>query len=368
MGPVFRGDDMSDESTAGKSALSEGAGSVGCVAADSAALWPGEGFELWHQACKPVLETASRVPLPAFQAAYEFFNVDGLVFNRTRYSATTFQHTPRHLRGSDDDMIVLHMLLRGGERGVADGHALEMGPDRIVMHDWSRPFASVAEDTEQLCVAIPRERIAARDWLHMRQPVVSWQRDSPQGMVLSNSLTSIWQVLPQATQDDAPALAAGFLGLLNGMLDPQARPVSDRQPAATLAAMQDYLRKHLARRSLGAGDLVDAFHCSRATVYRLFGELGGVRNYLREQRLAACFDRLSQAPDGGGSVARIAAECGFEDTSHFHRAFKQRFGMTPGELQQTGCHDPGMPGMAKDGAAVDSSLAVLHRWMGGAGK
>ena len=139
----------------------------------------GEGFDLWHAACRPVLDVSNREPLARFDAALEFYEVDGLLFNRTRYSAVTFRRTPTHLRRGDNDPLVLHMLLRGSERGeAAGGNRIQMDPGRIVLHDWAHPFTSVSEAREQLCVVIPRERLAAADRLYGSRPVVSWDLDS----------------------------------------------------------------------------------------------------------------------------------------------------------------------------------------------
>lgn len=52
--------------------------------------------------------------------------------------------------------------------------------------------------------------------------------------------------------------------------------------------------------------------------------------YQRELRLEWTAERLAL---GDESLAEVAARAGFSDQSHFTRAFKQRFGFTPGEYR-----------------------------------
>ena len=74
------------------------------------------------------------------------------------------------------------MMLRGGERGEVDGGGpVRMAPDRIVLHDWAHPYTSISKASEQLCVVIPRERLAAADQLHASRPLVGWDLDRRAG-------------------------------------------------------------------------------------------------------------------------------------------------------------------------------------------
>jgi AraC family transcriptional regulator len=61
-----------------------------------------------------------------------------------------------------------------------------------------------------------------------------------------------------------------------------------------------------------------AFHCS-------------VGEYLRDVRLTRAAQRLATSED---PLARVAAEAGFADQSHFTRLFRRRFGCTPAVFRQ----------------------------------
>jgi AraC-like DNA-binding protein len=51
-----------------------------------------------------------------------------------------------------------------------------------------------------------------------------------------------------------------------------------------------------------------------------------------ERRLERCRDALGARRDGRGVVKDVAFQWGFNDTAHFSRVFKKRFGKTPLEF------------------------------------
>lgn len=56
--------------------------------------------------------------------------------------------------------------------------------------------------------------------------------------------------------------------------------------------------------------------------------------YIRKQRVLRAWQLLAI---GDSTLAEIASQSGFADQSHFTRAFKNHFGITPGEWRRRGC-------------------------------
>lgn len=56
----------------------------------------------------------------------------------------------------------------------------------------------------------------------------------------------------------------------------------------------------------------------------------------------------------GYSAARIAADLGFADGSHFGRAFKARFGATPAAFRRASAPRPGRSGGDGEGRVFDT--------------
>ena len=92
-----------------------------------------------------------------------------------------------------------------------------------------------------------------------------------------------------------------------------------------------YINEHLAE-PLSVDALAERVYLSRSHFMRLFKAQTGstVHAYIRQKRLLSASRLLRE----GVPAARAAAECGFGDYSAFHRAFRESFGLNPGELKQ----------------------------------
>lgn len=183
-------------------------------------------------------------------------------------------------------------------------------------------------------MAIPRHLITTNNWIYRKRPVVPWAVYSVQGRLLKSALSSIWRDLPQATLADAEVIANGFVGLLNGLLSPEKHFEPGDQIALYLfEAMKDYLEARLLQKDLGVESLCKVFHCSRAKVYRLFQDAGGVNAYLRRRRMECCVQELMDASKSKrGAIRETAERWGFYDTAHLSKLFKLHYGVAPSDL------------------------------------
>ncbi len=70
------------------------------------------------------------------------------------------------------------------------------------------------------------------------------------------------------------------------------------------------------------------------SLYRMFADKGlVVAQYIRNRRLDFCAEAIRHAGEDE-KLAGIGFNWGFTDQSHFSTAFKQRFGLTPGEYRR----------------------------------
>lgn len=92
------------------------------------------------------------------------------------------------------------------------------------------------------------------------------------------------------------------------------------------AGARDYIEANLIL-GFSLEDLERATGQSRWQLSRDFRAVFGTSpyRYLTLRRL----DQARRIMRGGGAIAEIAHECGFSDQSHFGRAFKQTYGLTP---------------------------------------
>src|SRR5699024_2851857 len=119
------------------------------------------------------------------------------------------------------------------------------------------------------------------------------------------------------------------------------RPAPIQAPPAPQAAVDDdprlrevvsYIEDHLDDPGLGVDRLQSAFCVSRATLYRMFSEIGGVARFIRRRRLLAARQYLRRRPDLG--ITWLLYELGFGSERQFQRAFQAEFGVSPSEWRE----------------------------------
>lgn len=318
-------------------------------------------FGLWHDMTRPVFDLGHLVPRQDYRIWSEWFVVDGMMFTRVDFGASTYRRTNRHIRGGDRDYFHLHMPISGIERGQVQDQPLLVGPDRITLQDWTWPYYTVTQETEKYGLLIPRERIERREWIRERCPVISWPHSSPAGAALACAWLTLWSSLVAGQTERAAQLTSPFVELVNKLVDTQSRQATSRYHSDILLSdMTAFLDERLDQPQLGPRDLAAAFGCSRATTHRVFTSVGGVRTYVRNQRLARCFAELTLSPQPRRYIYEVAERWGFCSSAHFSRAFRSRFGLSAQQL-----HDSALNSFPTDQHATDNSRDIdqVHRWL-----
>jgi len=162
--------------------------------------------------------------------------------------------------------------------------------------------------------------------------------DTPTGALLSATLATLARERRRLETHEAGAVGRYILDLVAVALDamPEARQaVFSRGSAALLARLRAYLRDNLADPELTPARIAAAHSMSVRHVHRIFHESGdSLGAAIRRARLDRCRIDLEDPRQRGRSVTEIALRWGFNDSAHFCRAFKARFGVSPRTLRR----------------------------------
>ncbi|HNU11424.1 MAG TPA: helix-turn-helix domain-containing protein [Rubrivivax sp.] len=140
----------------------------------------------------------------------------------------------------------------------------------------------------------------------------------------------------ESLPDEAQGALATTLLALVPRLSQASAPVD--APASTLAPIaraqrqrvEAFIREHLADAALDVARIARELGLSVRYVHKLFACGPGVMQWVQEQRLLACHDELTRR--GTRPVSSIAYGWGFASPSHFSRAFRRRFGVSPSQV------------------------------------
>ncbi|MCP1837020.1 acetamidase/formamidase/AraC-like DNA-binding protein [Bradyrhizobium sp. USDA 4532] len=134
------------------------------------------------------------------------------------------------------------------------------------------------------------------------------------------------------------ALARSLADLLPTFMRQHGETAGDRgggaSKAATLHRLCQTVERSLEEPDLTPVKIASAEGISERYLQKLFEGAGtSFTHYLRERRLQRTWADLSNPAEAHRSISEIAFRVGFNDSAHFSRAFRQRFGLSPREFR-----------------------------------
>ncbi len=103
-----------------------------------------------------------------------------------------------------------------------------------------------------------------------------------------------------------------------------------------LIAGQQFVEQRLDDPDLSPERVREHLGVSRSQLYKVFEPTGGVSAFIQQSRLDHAFDVILQDRAEHLTLAEVSYRHGFRSDAHFSRAFRARFGVTPGRLRKVG--------------------------------
>ncbi|MFE7526835.1 helix-turn-helix domain-containing protein [Kitasatospora sp. NPDC057542] len=104
--------------------------------------------------------------------------------------------------------------------------------------------------------------------------------------------------------------------------------------AELLARIRAHIEENLADPNIGPESIARSQHISVRYLHKLFQQDGTtVGQFVRQRRLDACRRELERPSHRQSSVSAVAHRWGFVSHSHFSRAFRDAYGVSPREWQ-----------------------------------
>lgn len=300
-----------------------------------------QGVADFADAISPVFDTRLRdVDVSGPDLWISSVNIGPMLLGQAHMSGARYAYGRDHRKvaATGLDLILVQIIADGGDRREAYRDEITTQVGDVCLLDLTRPFQSEALSCRNFNLAIPREAFAARDRdlddLHGRV----LRHDTAAARLFKSHVEALWGVAGDLRLEDAPIAGRTTIDLLAGL----ALPASDN-PAARAAMAESQITRirrfidaNLHDPYLGPEMLCHRFGLSRASLYRLFAPLGGVREHIQGRRLRRAFDALTDPSLRHLPLSQVAEGHGFAAWSSFARAFKGRFGLSPGEAREIG--------------------------------
>lgn len=207
-------------------------------------------------------------------------------------------------------------------------------PGQIAISDLRQPFRGSFHHAVMEQILLPRAALGLAEFEPFSPILVAEASDL--GFQLGRAFEPFFA--PEAVGGSAdPAL---FIALVRARIRETRQPISDRETwwFGRRQLIRKYIDTHLDDPNLGPLQICELFNMSRATLYRMFEEDGGVRRRIQDRRLQSAMWDLATEGVKRGRLSQVAERWGFSSDANFNRAVKQTFGMPPGTLFLTSVH------------------------------
>jgi AraC-like DNA-binding protein len=290
----------------------------------------------WHENIGVMFDVRVRDPDdPLSYSRIDAFMLGDVMLVDGHTGAQSYDRSQRRIARDGVDHYLLQFYLSGsvGRRDGKDERA-RTRPGDVWITDLAQPLSSVAETADTVNLFVPRRILApllnAPDEYSMaildgRRPLVT---------LLRNHLQAVLKEAPSMTTDEALAVITPTLELAASALNGVAR---EEAHASIEGALRDevcrYVRSAPRNEPVTREAAARCFNISLRKLDYLFQPLGGFARWVRYERLAQARLMLADPNLVHMRIDEIAAANGFSHATHFVRAFRNHYDMTPGLLR-----------------------------------
>ncbi len=264
----------------------------------------------------------------------EFYRCNGVIFSSFSFTPLHFDHNPNELKEFNTDFLLLERYLSGEAIGVVGESVASISAKTLHVVDWSRRYKYMTTQVVGQSMMIPHNRVGYDS--SSCSTYLSLKTESVEARLLGMMFDQFCMAM-QKGKAQAASLCAELCTKVVGRLTcgHGKKDKDDLMSRVDAAHARSHIQCNLSDPKLGPEKLCKELSISRASLYRLFAEEGGVSRYIDRLRLQRCFDELLDARGQRGEVRRIAEAWGFDEPTLFNRKFRRQFNMSPSDCLAT---------------------------------
>ena len=300
-----------------------------------AAVNGGETYQAWLAKINQVCGHFAARPLDGdFHGEIDTSYAGSLKLSTVTTRNVNLFRTRQEISSGNDAWVYTVFQLAGQADIEQDDRQVKLQTGDMTLIDASRPCSILWQQTSrQVSLLLPRQLL--ENQLRGSGISVATRLDKSLPMVqLSQRLLHESMSSPQLSASESEAALDAMVCLLRPML--HQREVAPSRREKQFQKIMTLIDDAIQEEHLRPEWLADETGMSVRSLYRLFADKGlVVAQYIKNRRLDLCAQALQRAPDDE-KLAGIGYRWGFSDHSHFSTAFKQRFGISPGEYRKRG--------------------------------
>lgn len=307
----------------------------GAVTLSTDGLLPHERVDYWREmVCRRFAEVqiSSRLGRD-FSGQMLAHQYGSLRVTQVVAKAQSVSRIAKQARTESEDCYFAVVLLSGSEFLTQGGREARLRPGDISIYDATLPHSLIfPEDFRKLIIQIPRQELNKRLSGMERSTALTISGSNGTGAIAAGFFRSLAHHSEQLSQQQRGNLSDQALDLLTlGLASVAPVEISlSRSRPVSLSRIKHFIEHQLGNPALDSQMVADATALSPRYINQLFEAEGtSLMRYVWRSRLERCRDDMLNPRNASQRVYDIALRWGFNDPSHFSRAFRKCFGVGP---------------------------------------
>ena len=300
-------------------------------------------FVYWQEVvCRALVDLECR-PMDgtAFEASVRGSILEGLSVVQIEASAHRVSRQPSAISRCGEESLIFNFVLSGTALAEQDGRSVVLRAGDGAVCDAQRPYSLRFDDAFKLItIKLAHSAIAHRAASIHRITARNLAESSQMCPILFGYLVSFSKQASLLEPATSEKVVRNFTELLSAALDEvilaSPLPLSEYR-ATALMRVRDFVERNLDVCELGTSMVSTALNLSPRYINKLFeAENTSLTRYIGRRRLERAATDLQDPARAGLGISAIAMAHGFNDLSHFSRAFRQRFDLSPRAYRASG--------------------------------
>lgn len=228
--------------------------------------------------------------------------------------------------------VSLVFVLDGAMRIEQAGREYALGQDQWTLCDANRPYAiSVEHGVTQLLLRVPKDMLAFHQRNLIRLGGRALSAEAGMGRLVRQVVGSLLDEYEHLKPGALTELAGPILDLAcMAVQDSVGNHATSSVREMLYEKMSGFICRNLRNPDLSVDSIATAFACSKRYVHKIFrGENQTVGELILHSRLERCRRDLADAARADRTITGIAFGWGFNNSAHFSRVFRERYGVSP---------------------------------------
>lgn len=273
----------------------------------------------------------------SFDASVVGSKMADLTISRIEGSAHAAIHSVSGLKPSQD-RLVFNFVLTGQMLTEQDGRTVVVKAGDGAVCDAARPYVvQFDKPFEIACIALQRDRFPQRSANLVHLTAKSFLATSELCPIVMSYLLGLMKQAPALTPLNSDLVSRNFIELLSSMVVEStncAQSLLSGHRGMVLVRVKDFIEQNLNNADLDSARVAWELKLSPRYINQLLEAEGtSLSRYIWRRRLERASADLQNPAYRNQSVSTIAMSNGFNDLSHFSKAFRLKFNQSPRQFR-----------------------------------